>query len=56
MDKKIGGIDNRLEKIEAGVTFIKRDVRDIKVDISDVLTGKEHEELKAKVEKYHSLF
>lgn len=47
-------LKEELEPIKAVTTFIKRDIRDIRADLSNTPTKREFNELKTKVETLHS--
>ena len=57
VDKLFGGLktemNRRFDKVETDITFIKRDIRDIKAELSDTPSRREFNELKTKVDRYH---
>ena len=55
IDKRFKRVDERFNKLEVEISYIKDTANGLKADLADTPTKKEHEELKAKVEKYHPL-
>ncbi|MDP1710256.1 MAG: hypothetical protein Q8L28_01440 [bacterium] len=49
-DQRFDKVDKRLDKIEGDVYFIKRNVKDIKIELVDIPTKKEFGDLKRKVD------
>ena len=47
--------EKELEPIKADITFIKRDTRDIKAELSDTPSRREFKDLKTRVDKYHPI-
>jgi len=55
VDERFKQVDERFNKLEVEISYIKDTANGLKADLADTPTKKEHEELKAKVEKYHPL-
>jgi len=59
MDKLFNGLktemNKRFDSVESDITFIKRDIRDIKVELSDTPSRREFNGLKTRVDKYHPI-
>ncbi len=49
VDESFAKIDGRLDKIESDVYFMRQDIKDIKVTLSDTPTREEFDDLKVKV-------
>ena len=59
MDKLFGGLktemNKRFDRVETDITFIKRDTRDIKAELSDTPSRREFKDLKTRVDTYHPI-
>lgn len=53
LDKSFDKVNGQLDNLERETTFVKREIRDLKADLSDTPTRKEHNELKGKVDRFH---
>ncbi len=53
LDKSFEKVNGRLDNLDRETTFVKREIRDLKADLSDTPTRKEHNELKGKVDRFH---
>ena len=51
---KFKKVDERFDKLEAEVAFIKKDIKNLSADLSTTPTRKEFQELKSKFERHHS--
>jgi len=49
VDHSLIALENKIDKVETDIVFIKRDIRGIKAELSDTPTLRQFNELKAKV-------
>jgi hypothetical protein len=52
MANGFNAVDKRLGKVETDIVFIKRDIRDIKIELGNVPTLRQFNELKTKVDRH----
>lgn len=46
-------VEGRLDNLDREMTFMKREIQDLKADLSDTPTRKEFNEVKSRVDRYH---
>ena len=53
LDKSFDKIEGRLDNLDRETTFVKREIHDLKADLSDTPTRKDFNELKGRVDRFH---
>jgi len=52
LNKRFNGVDKRLDKVEAELTYVKDDIKGLTADIAILPSRKEFNQLESKVDKY----